>query len=193
MRLQAFGKRDVTLAAEHDMGVLPAGEGETEVIEAVIEAHAGDAHPGLAHVGEVGQAEPARHMKLAEDDVLVGAVDGAPGADAALERAPYSGAEFGMAPADLFEDPDRAQARRRLEHRHDLLVPDPGQRIGTAARARLGLLRGQHRIGRQAIARGGADPCLGGGDRRRVGDTQAHEHPHLTIGDVAAGQGRFLR
>ena len=41
--LQALGQRHEALAAEHDMGVLEAGEGEAEVIEPMIERNAGDA------------------------------------------------------------------------------------------------------------------------------------------------------
>ena len=40
--LQAFGQGDEALAAEHDMGVFEAGERQAEVIEPVIERHAGD-------------------------------------------------------------------------------------------------------------------------------------------------------
>jgi hypothetical protein len=42
------------------MGVLPAGEGQAEVIEPVVERLAGDRHAEIAHVGEVGQPQPAR-------------------------------------------------------------------------------------------------------------------------------------
>ena len=41
--LQALGQRHEALAAEHDMGMLEAGEGQAEVIEPVIERRAGDA------------------------------------------------------------------------------------------------------------------------------------------------------
>ena len=54
--LQPLGQRHEALAAEHDMGVFPAREGQPEVIEPVIERHAGDADAAIAHVGEIGQA-----------------------------------------------------------------------------------------------------------------------------------------
>jgi len=38
-----------------DSGVFPAGEGKAEMVEPVIERHAGDRDGELAHVGEVGQ------------------------------------------------------------------------------------------------------------------------------------------
>ena len=41
--LQSLGQRHEALAAEHDMGVLPARESQAEVIEPMIERHAGDA------------------------------------------------------------------------------------------------------------------------------------------------------
>ena len=72
--LQPFGQRHEALAAEHDMGVFPAREGQPEVIEPMIERCAGDADAATAHVGEIGQPEPARRVLLPEDDVLLGAV-----------------------------------------------------------------------------------------------------------------------
>ncbi len=54
--LQPLGQCHKALPAEHDMGVLPAREGQAEVIEPVIERHAGDADAVIAHVGEIGQA-----------------------------------------------------------------------------------------------------------------------------------------
>ena len=54
------------------MGVLPAGEGQAEMVQPVIEWRAGDADAAIAHVGKVGQPEPAWRMLLPEDDVLLG-------------------------------------------------------------------------------------------------------------------------
>ena len=54
--LQTLGQCHEALAAEHDMGMLEAGEGQPEVIEPVIERHTGDGDAEIAHVGEVGQA-----------------------------------------------------------------------------------------------------------------------------------------
>ena len=55
---------------------------------------------------------PAGLMRLAEDDVLLRAVQRPPGADAPLQRAADAGAELGMAAEDLLEDGDRPQAGR---------------------------------------------------------------------------------
>ena len=81
----------------------------------------------IAHIGEIGQTEPARRMLLPEDDVLLGAVERPPGADAPLQRTPNAGADLGMAPPDLVENGDRPQARGALEQRHHLAVPNSGQ------------------------------------------------------------------
>jgi len=53
------------------MGVLPAREGQAEVIEPVFERYTGDADAVIAHVGEIGQPLSARWMLLPEDDVLL--------------------------------------------------------------------------------------------------------------------------
>ena len=46
--LQPLGQRHEALAAEHDMGVLPAREGQAEVVEPMIERRAGDADAAIA-------------------------------------------------------------------------------------------------------------------------------------------------
>ena len=95
--LQALGERHEALAAEHDVGVLEAGVGEPEVVEPVVEAHTGDADAEVGHVGEVRQAGAAGLVGLAEDDVLLGPVQGAPGTDAALQGPTHARTEIGMA------------------------------------------------------------------------------------------------
>ena len=72
--LQALGQCHKALTAEHDRSVLPPREGQTEVIEPVIQRHTGDADAVIAHLGEIGKPQPARRMLLPEDDVLLGAV-----------------------------------------------------------------------------------------------------------------------
>ena len=59
-------------------------------------------------------------------------VHGPPRADAALQGSADAVAEIGMAPDDLLEDRDRAQAGRRLQHRHDLGLEHLAQRIRAA-------------------------------------------------------------
>jgi hypothetical protein len=111
------------------MRVLPAREGQPEVIEPMIERRAGDADAVTAHLGEIGQTQPTRRVLLPEDDVLLGAVERPPGADAPLQGAPDAGADLGMAAPELVENGDRAQARGALEQRHHLAVPNSGKRI----------------------------------------------------------------
>ena len=94
------------------MSVLPAREGQAEVIELVIQRHTGDADAMIAHVGEIGKPQPARRMALPEDDVLLGAVQRPPGTDAPLQRAADTSADLGMAAPDLVENGHRPQARR---------------------------------------------------------------------------------
>jgi hypothetical protein len=48
-------------------------------------------------------------MFLSEDDVLLGAVERPPCADAPLQRAADAGANLGMTPPDLIKDGDRPQ------------------------------------------------------------------------------------
>ena len=60
------------------MGMLEARVGQPEVIEPVIERLAGDGDAQVGHVGEIRQPHPARLMDLAEDHLLVRAVQRAP-------------------------------------------------------------------------------------------------------------------
>ena len=64
------------------MGMLPAREGQAEVIEPVNERHTGDADAVIAHLGEIGQTQPTWGVLLPEDDVSLSPVERPPGADA---------------------------------------------------------------------------------------------------------------
>ena len=186
--LQAFRERHKALAAEHDMGMLEARERQPEVIEPMIEPVARDRDAKRAHVGEVGQAHPARRMLLAEDHIPVGTVERPPARHAALQGPAHSRGDLGMSTANLLEDGHRADAGCGLQHRHDLAVPYPGERVGTTASARPLLLRRQPRIGFDPIGGGGAEPGLRSGDGRDVGLTGLHVQPRLAVGDVSARQ-----
>src|ERR1700750_180547 len=85
------------------MSMLPAREGQAEMINPVIERHTGDADAVIAHVGEIGKPHPARRVLLPEDDVLLGPVHRPPGPDARLQGAADTGADLGMAAPDLVE------------------------------------------------------------------------------------------
>src|SRR5260370_32688172 len=95
--LRPLLERHEALAAKHDMGVLPAREGQPEVIEPVIERHTGDADAATAHVGEIGQTQPTRRVLLPENDLLLGAVEPPPGTAAPPPPAPDAGAPLRMA------------------------------------------------------------------------------------------------
>ena len=86
-RWRSHRRGDVALAAEDDVRMLETGVGQPEVIETMVEPGARDGHAEVAHVGEVRQPHAARLMDLAENDLLVGAMHGAPRADAALQGA----------------------------------------------------------------------------------------------------------
>ena len=143
--LQPFGQGREALAAEDDLGVFPAAAGEAEVIEAMVERHAGESDTELAGVGEVRQPHPPRRMLLREEHLLVGAMSGAPAAHTPLQ-CPTHGVRDPLATAavlQLLEDRDGTQAGIGLEHRYDDLIPQPGQgiRAGTPMARHLALRR----------------------------------------------------
>ena len=188
--LQALRQSHEALAAEDHMGVLEAGIGQPKVIETVVERRSGHHDGEIAHVGEIGEPEPARRQGLTEDHLLLGTMLRPPGPDAPLQRPPHAGSESGMPAHEFLEHGDRPQARRGLEHRHDLAVEHLGQRIGTPTFARRPLLRGQARVASQSVARRDRESGLGGRRGHAVGLSEGHEEPHLMVGDMAARHGR---
>ena len=109
---QPLGKRHTALAAEHEMTVFPAREGQPEMVKPMIERRTGNADAEIAHRGEIGQPQPAGRMLLPEDDITIGPIERPPAPDAPLQRAPDAGADLGMAPADFLENGDRPQTRQ---------------------------------------------------------------------------------
>jgi hypothetical protein len=158
------------------------------VIEAVIERHAGDGDPKLAHIGEVGQADLVHFVGLAEDDLLLLAVDRPPGADPALQGTTDAGAEFRMASEHLLEDRHGPHAGGGLQHRHDLCLKHGGQGVRPAAVAGSLLPRWKAGILLDPIGGRRAERRLGSSRRRGIGLTVLHVEPHLVIGDVSAWQ-----
>ena len=69
-----FRQCDKAFAAEHDVGVFEAGEGQTEVIEPAIQRFASNGDAEIGDLGEVRQAHAARRMFLAEDHFPIRAV-----------------------------------------------------------------------------------------------------------------------
>ena len=130
------------------------------MVQEVFEPRAGDPHPQPAGVGEVRQPELTRRMGLAEHDLLLRTVHRAPLANATLQRPTNAGTEFGMAAHQLLEQRHRANAWRLFQQRNDLLLKDPGQRIGPASAPRLRLGGGKSRIGLDPVGRGGTEPGL---------------------------------
>jgi hypothetical protein len=73
--------------AEADRAGLPVGVGQHEVVDQVRKRLAADGHLQAAGVREVGGAQPARLVDLAEEHLLGGAVQGAPLLDVPLQGA----------------------------------------------------------------------------------------------------------
>src|SRR4249920_111303 len=77
----------------------------------------------------------------AEDHISVGTVERPPSGDAALQGPAHSQGDPGISTANLLEDGHRADAGGGLQNWHNLAIPHPGKRVGTAASTRLLLLR----------------------------------------------------
>ena len=86
--LQVLGQRGEALAALNDADVFPAAVAQHEVVEPVGEGPAGDGDAELPGIGEVGQRHVTWRRRLAEDDVLVRAMQRSPVAYPPLQRPP---------------------------------------------------------------------------------------------------------
>jgi len=82
-----------------------------------------------------------------------------------LQRAPNTGADLRMAPPNLFQHRYGPNAGGRLQDRHNLAVPNLGQRVRPPSAARRLLLRGQPWIILDAVAGCPAEAALGGRKR----------------------------
>ena len=127
------------------------------MVQQMLEERAADGDAEVLGGGEVGQALATGWMRLGEDDLLFGAMQGTPLAHAALEGAAHAGREQPMAAAQLVEDGHRLQIRGLDEQRHDFFIEDVGQRVGATAGARRLLLRRRSWIGLDAVGGGGAE------------------------------------
>jgi hypothetical protein len=87
----------------------------------------GESRPALIY------EDPSRKVRASESP---------PSSDAALQGPAHPCDNLGMPPTNLLEDRYRADARCGLQHRHDLAVPNSGERVGTAASSRLLLWEG---------------------------------------------------
>ena len=101
--LQPLGQRGEALPAQHHVRVGEAGIGQPEVVQAVRQRRAGDAHRQAAGVGEVRQPELTRRMGLAEHDLPLRSVHRAPFAHPPLQGSAYAEPEFGMAAHELLK------------------------------------------------------------------------------------------
>ena len=174
-------------AAQHDLGMLPAGERETEVVEPMRQRLAGDGDAEAARVGEVGQALLTRRVLLAEDHVALRAMQRLPMPDAALQRAAYVWRQVRVTAEHLVEHGDRAQAGGGLQHGNDLGVPDCRKRIGASPAAWRLALGGQPGIGIQPGAGAGTDTGTCCGELPGLGLAMMHVQSRLLVGDVGAG------
>lgn len=106
--LQSFHQGRETLAAQHDLGMLPAAARQAKMVEPVHERLAGKGDTEFAGIGEIGRAHAARQMILRKEHLSVRAVTGPPGA-----HTPFQG------PPDTVRNPlDTEAGLQLLEQRH---------------------------------------------------------------------------
>lgn len=117
------------------MRVLEARAGQAEVVQPVVQSDTGHRDAQAAHRGEVRQPQAARLVHLAEHDVAVLAVDGAPRADASLQGAPHAACQAGMPSQHLLQHGHRSNRWRGLQKWNDLGIGDLGQGVWRVGKA----------------------------------------------------------
>jgi hypothetical protein len=128
--LDAFGQRGEALAAADRLDVLPAAEGEPEVIEQMGERHPGEGNAEPAAVGEIRKRLQARRMFLAKDQLPFRPLGRPPMRHPTLQRAQHPvGIACRMATLQFFEQRRRSQTRHGGEHGYQLLAPNLGEGI----------------------------------------------------------------
>ena len=105
-----------------------------------------------------------------------------------FQGSPERGSDaLGVAPDQLVEQGDRAQAGGGRQEWHDLLVPQPLKRIGTGSPGPSLLCRARWPGIKLDATRGrGGQTGLGGGGHLSVVGAQSHVGPHLLVVDVSA-------
>ena len=144
--LQTFGQGGEALTALNGANMLPAREGEPEVIEHMPERLAANRHREAVGMGEVGQRLATRRMLLAEDQLALRAFGRPPVCDVPLQRAQQPiRIATGMQPLQFLKNRRGANAGRAGEDRHNLGAPNILEGIDTGAVLPRRPLARQHR------------------------------------------------
>jgi hypothetical protein len=181
--LQPVGERLEGLG-EADRPGLPVRVRQDEVVDQVVERLAGDGHPQVRHVGEVGGAQPTGRVDLGEEHLLGRPLGGPPRLDPPLERAELSVREHArVLPLELPEQGQRFQPRVEGQP-----LGDAGPDVGEGIRVCPPRVRHPYLAGEPAepavLARGlGIHARPDGGDREgRALRVQSPQPTNLLIG-----------
>ena len=188
--LKAFAEALETLR-EAERHVLPVRVRQHEVIDQMRERFAVDRHAQIGHVREVRGAQPARHVLLREEDLLVRPARGPPLFDPPLQGPQLLlGESTRMPPLQFLEERLGFPARTLFEQCLDF-APDVGERIFAGPLRPRACLRRPLR--RQPIrlpmlpCRLAIHACLRRRQRqRRLLAEPGPEHPDLPIRDHRA-------
>jgi len=132
-------------------------------------------------------------MFLREEHFLARPLQGAPLADVALQGAQHPVGEAArVVVLELAQQRHRHQRRRAPQQRHDVDIPDVGERVRSRAPIASRVLRRQHDSAVNTSGAALADAGLGRGQRLGLGLADVHVEADLLIGDVGSGHGADL-
>ena len=164
--LQPLGESRKALSAADGFDEAPAGIGEPEMVEQMRKGSPTDGHPELGTMGEVREGLSAGRVLLSEDQLAFRPLGRTPVGDPPLQRAQMAVAIAPRVQAlQLFEHGGGPDLGCGLEHRHQFVAPDLGERIRACPVAPALALTGEDRVGFNAPAGAFAEPS----PRRRGG------------------------
>lgn len=139
--LQPVGQGLEALAPFDHFHMLPAREGQHEVVQDVRKRPVRNRDAQRPHGGEVRQATMARRMFLREHHFPGRSFERAPLTDVALQGAQHTvGEAVRVIVLQLAQQRDGHQLGCALEQRHDFAVPNLGKRVGARSPIAPGLL-----------------------------------------------------
>jgi hypothetical protein len=183
--LQALAEALVALG-EADRARLPVRVRQHEVVDQVVERHAGDGHVQVGAVGEVTGGQAAGVVDLGEEHLPGRPVQGPPPFDVPLQRAELAVSEAtGEPPLQIGEQRLGLQAGVAAEQFFEAR-PDVGERVGSGTPGAVHAFDLTGQLAEAAVSAGGLGVHAGLGGGQFLGQpfaVQAEELADLLVGD----------
>ena len=153
----------------------------------VVQRLPGNGDAKSVHAGEVRQADPTRHVLLAEYNLLLGTMTRLPITDATFQGAPDAWIQLGVTLQQFFEQTDRTNPWMGLQNRDHIGFKKTTQRVWLSPPPQGFLLGRKPRILVDPVSGSSAETSLRRSDLSGVVFFVYHERPHLVISNMTSG------